>query len=83
MSFLPWTNNFTKGYHLADVEIIGEKEAPAGWKKWILPARKFLVAEVPEGKYGEIFSFVIFFIHFILHCNFFLTLHYSDAILNT
>ena len=59
MSFLPWTNNFSRGYYLAGVEVECDKDAPEGWKKWILPARKYLIVDVQAEKYMETFSQVI------------------------
>lgn len=56
MSFRPWTEGFTRGLYLAGVEVTGDKEAPEGWTKWTLPARRYIIADVPEGKYGEVFS---------------------------
>ena len=59
MSFLPWTNNFSCGYYLAGVEVDSDKEVPVGWKKWILPARKYLIIDVQAENYTETFSNVI------------------------
>ena len=56
MSFMPWTNGFSRGYYLAGVEVYKETEAPKGWKKWILPARQYLVMEVEAERYMEIFK---------------------------
>ena len=59
MSFMPWTNNFTRGYYLAGIEVHKDAQAPEGWKKWIMPARKYLVTEVMFEKYMETFMKVI------------------------
>lgn len=59
MSFQPWTEGFTRGFYLAGVEVTKDKEAPEGWKKWVLPARKYLITEVQPDVYGEVFSQVI------------------------
>ena len=59
MSFLPWTNYFTRGYYLAGIEVDKDMEAPEGWKKWIMPARKYLVTEVMVEHYMETFKDVI------------------------
>ena len=59
MSFMPWTNNFTKGYYLAGIEVDKDAEAPEGWKKWIMPARKSLVVEVMFEHYMETFNDVL------------------------
>lgn len=54
-SFQPWEDNFSRGLYLAGVEVTKEKEPPEGWTKWIMPARKYLIADVEPGKYQEIF----------------------------
>lgn len=59
MSFMPWTNNFTRGYYLAGIEVYRNAETPEGWKKWIMPARKYLVTEVEFERYMEIFRDVL------------------------
>lgn len=55
-SFRPWTHRFTRGLYLAGVETDAEAAAPEGWTKWVLPARKYIVADVVPGRYGEIFD---------------------------
>ena len=59
MSFMPWTNNFTRGYYLAGIEVNKEAQAPEGWKKWIMPARKYFVTEVMFENYMETFMEVL------------------------
>lgn len=59
MSFMPWTCNFTRGYYLAGIEVTKDAQAPDGWKKWILPARKNLVTEVMFDHYMETFIGVL------------------------
>lgn len=59
MSFGPWTNNFTRGYYLAGIEVYKDTEPPEGWKKWIMPARKYLVTEVVFEHYMETFMEVL------------------------
>lgn len=59
MSFLPWTDHFSKGYYLAGIEVSKHMDAPAGWTKWILPARKYLFVEVQKDQYKNIFEDVI------------------------
>lgn len=59
MSFMPWANNFTRGYYLAGVEVDKKEEAPEGWKKWVMPARKYLVTEVMFEHYMETFKDVL------------------------
>ena len=55
MSFLPWTMNYSRGYYLAGIETYQDAEAPEGWKKWILPARSYLVMEVTPEHYMDVF----------------------------
>ena len=55
MSFLPWTHDYARGYYLAGIEVYKDTEAPEGWKKWIMPARKYLVMEVEFEHYMETF----------------------------
>jgi predicted transcriptional regulator YdeE len=59
MSFMPWTDGFSRGLYLAGIEVYEDTEVPAGWVKWILPARKYLVTEVQPESYGKIFEYVI------------------------
>lgn len=59
MSFIPWTNNFSRGLYLAGIEVSKEADAPEGWTKWVMPARKYLVVDVQMEKYGETFKEVI------------------------
>lgn len=58
-SFMPWTENFSRGLYLAGVEANQEAVAPEGWVKWILPARKYLVTEVQPENYAKTFSDVL------------------------
>jgi len=55
MSFLPWSNHFTRGYYLAGIEVYQDTDVPEGWKMWVMPARKYLVMEVKSGEYRETF----------------------------
>lgn len=59
MNFLPWEDGFTKGLYLAGVEVLKESEAPAGWTKWVLPARKYIVCDVDSDSYMQVFTAVI------------------------
>ena len=59
MNFLPWTENFTKGYYLAGVQTAMDAEAPEGWTKWILPARSYIAAAVVPETYSQVFKEVI------------------------
>lgn len=56
MSFLPWSDGFSRGLYLAGTEVVHEAEAPAGWVKWTMPARKYLIEDVTPETYGDIFS---------------------------
>ena len=58
-SFLPWTDGFTRGLYLAGIEAYEDTAAPGGWVKWVMPARRYLVAEVSPENYGETFGTVI------------------------
>ena len=59
LSFLPWTDDFSRGLYLAGIEVYEDTPAPVGWVKWVLPARKYLVTEVTPESYGETFRNVI------------------------
>ena len=59
LSFLPWTDDFSRGLYLAGVEVYEDTEVPDGWVKWVIPARKYLVTKVTPESYGETFRNVI------------------------
>ena len=59
MSFMPWTDNYSKGLYLAGIEAYEDTPVPAGWVKWVMPARKYLITEVSLGSYEETFRNVI------------------------
>lgn len=59
MHFLPWENGFARGLYLAGAEVPLDAEAPQGWVKWILPARKYLAVDVDPGAYSTVFRKVI------------------------
>ncbi len=59
MSFMPWTDNFSRGLYLAGIEVYKDTEVPSGWVKWVMPARKYLVTEVDPQNYRETFENVI------------------------
>lgn len=59
MSFEPWTNNFSRGYYLAGIEVYKDAVAPEGWTKWVMPAREYLVVEVEFEHYMDIFFDVL------------------------
>ena len=56
LSFLPWTEGFTRGLYLAGVEVYEDAPVPPGWTKWVMPARKYLVTDVTPDSYQETFS---------------------------
>lgn len=59
MSFMPWTDDFSRGLYLAGIEVYEDTAVPAGWVKWVMPARKYLVTEVDPDCYEETFRNVI------------------------
>ena len=59
LSFMPWTDGFSRGLYLAGVEVYEDAPIPDGWVKWVMPARKYLVTEVQPENYGKIFDYVI------------------------
>ena len=59
MSFLPWTENFSRGLYLAGVEVYEDTAVLDGWAKWVMPARKYLVTDVTPESYKETFGYVI------------------------
>ena len=59
LSFLPWTDDFSRGLYLAGIEVYENTSAPDGWAKWVLPARKYIVTDVAPENYGETFRNVI------------------------
>ena len=59
MAFLPWTDNYTRGLYLAGIEVYADTAVPAGWVKWVMPARKYLVTAVNPDRYEETFRTVI------------------------
>ena len=59
MSFLPWTDDFSRGLYLAGVEVYEDTPVPDGWVKWVMPARKYLVTEVQPETNERISEYVI------------------------
>ena len=59
MTFMPWTDDFSRGLYLAGVEVYEDTPVPDGWVKWVVPARKNLVTEVTLESCGETFEYVI------------------------
>lgn len=59
MSFLPWTEGFSRGFYLAGIEIYRDTPVPAGWTKWVLPARTYLKTEVNPQYYMAVFREVL------------------------
>ena len=60
MTFLPWTDDFSRGLYLAGVEVYEDTPVPEGRVKWIMPARKYIVTDVARESYGETFRYVIY-----------------------
>ena len=58
-SFMPWTDDFSRGLYLAGIEVYEDTAVPAGWVKWVMPARKYLVTEIDPDCYEETFRTVI------------------------
>lgn len=58
-SFQPWTEGFSRGLYLAGVEVDKDVSAPAGWTKWTMPARTYLVVDVSMETYAETFAKVM------------------------
>ena len=59
MSFMPWTDDYSRGLYLAGIEVYEDTAVPAGWVKWVMPARKYIVTEVDPDRYEETFQTVI------------------------
>lgn len=59
LSFKPWEDDYTAGMYLAGVEVYRETPVPAGWTKWIMPARTYLVTAVTPDTYGAVFRQVL------------------------
>ena len=59
MTFAPWTEDFSRGYYLAGLQVSPDARAPEGWRKWVLPARKYLVVPVTPQVYGAVFAQVL------------------------
>ena len=55
MSYLPWTEEFSKGYYLAGIEVYKDTDVPEGWTKWILPARMYLKVLIEPSQYFQVF----------------------------
>ena len=59
LSFLPWTDDFTKGLYLAGLEVYEDTPVPDGWAKWVMPARRYIVTDAAPERYAETFRYVI------------------------
>lgn len=59
LSYLPWTDNFSRGYYLAGIEVYKDTLVPNGWTKWIMPSRTYLKVLIESGHYSDIFQNVI------------------------
>lgn len=55
MRFLPWEDDYSTGLYLAGLEVNADAAAPAGWVKWTVPARTYLVIEIENNRYQEAF----------------------------
>ena len=53
LSFLPWTDDFSRGLYLAGIEMYEDTAVPVGWVKWVMPERQYLVTEVDPDRYEE------------------------------
>ena len=58
-SFLPWSEDYSRGLYLAGIEVYEDAAVPDGWVKWVMPARTYLVTEVDPDHYEETFRDVI------------------------
>ena len=56
LSFLLWTDDFSRGLYLAGIEVYEETPILDGWVKGVMPARKYLVTDVQPETYGKIFE---------------------------
>ncbi len=59
MSFLPWTDHFSRGYYLAGIEVYMDTAVPDGWTKWIMPSRTYLKVLIEPGQYFTVFHNII------------------------
>ncbi len=59
MSYLPWKENFTRGYYLAGLEVYSDTTVPFGWAKWIMPPRTYLKVQIELDHYSNDFEHVI------------------------
>jgi len=47
-----------QGKYMAGCEVESDAVAPDGWKKWVIPSYKFIVAKCTQ-EYSEVFSYVL------------------------
>jgi predicted transcriptional regulator YdeE len=59
MSFLPWTDDFSRGYYLAGIEVYKDSHVPEGWTKWIMPERTYLKVLIEPNQYFNVFQDVL------------------------
>lgn len=55
--YQPWEDDFSTGLYLAGIEVDHDCPAPAGWVKWTVPKRSYLVIEIENDRYQETFRF--------------------------
>ncbi|MDD3123737.1 MAG: GyrI-like domain-containing protein [Candidatus Izemoplasmatales bacterium] len=59
MSYLPWTDDLSRGYYLAGIEVYKDTTVPNGWTKWIMPPRTYLKVLIEPDQYFDVFQNVI------------------------
>lgn len=59
MSYLPWTDNYSRGFYLAGIEVYQDTITPDGWTKWVLPSRTYLKVLVESDDYLNVFNTII------------------------
>lgn len=59
LSYLPWTDNFSRGYYLAGIEVYKDTLVPDGWTKCVMPSRTYLKVLIEPGTYSDVFYNVI------------------------
>lgn len=57
-NFKPWEDSFTRGLYLAGVEAEDGIETPAGWVKWTVPAREYMIAPAGPDAFREALAYI-------------------------
>lgn len=58
-SFMPWTENFSKGLYLAGVEVTDDAQPPQGWIKWTVPAYEYIyVKNEGPNTFSEVIAYL-------------------------